>query len=110
MAIRINPNLARTEELVTEILRVALSADNPRVAFLCPAGESEAILGRIRVYISRSRKQLQQKGKRVKQFKLRSTVHPETHGGKRHDCVVLWRQTSEVNQMTEMLEDILSNG
>lgn len=110
MAIRIEPNLANTQELVADLLKLVLSEGNPRVAFLCPAGESAAILGRIRVYISRERKKLMQKGRRVRQFNLRSSVHPETHSGKRHDCIVLWRHTTEVNQLTEILEDILTNG
>lgn len=110
MAVRIaNPPLNNTEQLLERILLVIMQ-DESRALFTCPAGEGEAILQRMRVMISRKRKELQAKGKRVRKFRLRSTIHIETHAGIRYDACVCWRQVSESNVMSEELEGILSNG
>jgi len=110
MAIRIdNPPLDDTNKLLGEILKVVLG-DDSRVMFLVPYGQGENVVARLRVMISRKRNELQRKGKRVKQFRLRDTVHPETHGGKRMDAVVIWRDITTQHQMKEELERMLSNG
>lgn len=109
MAIRIEPKLDNTEELLAQILRVILK-DEQRVAFLCPAGRAAALLARLRVMTSRKRKVMAAKGLKAKQFRTRASVHAETHNGIRHDCIVMWRETNDSTFMSEVFEDLMSNG
>jgi hypothetical protein len=105
MAIRIEaPRLDDTEELLVQILTVVLPGN--RVAFLCPAGSAEAMLSRIRVGISRRRKKLEHDGRPYRRFKLRQSVHKETHEGIRYDCIILWTQQSRVQQFHEIAEGL----
>lgn len=103
------PALDKTETLLEQILLPILKAD-ARVRFLCDAGTGEAVAQRLRVMLSRRRKALEAQGKKVRRFRLHSTIHNETHVGKRFDCVVMWKSVNEIHLMTQELEDILSNG
>ena len=103
------PALNHTETLLEQILLPILTQE-ARVIFLCDADEGEAVAQRIRVMLSRKRKGLEQQGKKVKRFRLHSSIHPETYLGKRYDCVVMWRSVNETHIMTQELEDLLSNG
>jgi len=108
--VRINePALNHTETLLEQILLPILTED-ARVRFLCEAGDGEAVAQRLRVMLSRKRKQLESQKRKVKRFRLHSSIHPETHMGKRWDCVIMWRSINETHMMTETLEDLLSNG
>jgi hypothetical protein len=110
MAIRITTPAADTEKLLEQILLPMQEDPSVRVAFLCDSGMGEAVLQRLRVMISRKRAKLTMKGKSPKKFRLRSTVHTETHAGKRFDCVVCWKQITDVHVMSEQLEGILAHG
>lgn len=103
------PNLYHTETLMTQVLQ-HIQHPGARVAFLCDAGDGDNVIQRIRVMISRKRKELKRRGKKVKEFRLHATVHKETHDGKRHDCIVMWKSVNEIHIMSEELEDMLSNG
>lgn len=110
MAVRIEePNLWHTETLLSQVLAPIIK-DNSRVAFLCDAGTGLAIVQRLRTMVSRKRNSMERKGKRPKRFKLKATIHPETHNGKRFDCVVMWRHVEEFHMLREELEDIISHG
>jgi hypothetical protein len=110
MAIRIEePNVFNTERLMEQVL-VPMIRDGQRVSFLCEPGTGKRIVQRLRVMMSRKRKALLAKQKKVKRFTMRHSIHPETHDGKRHDCVILWQQVGETHFMSEELEDILSHG
>ncbi len=110
MTLRISePNLWNTEVLLGQVL-VPIFGDAGRVAFLCDPGTGKSIVQRMRMMMSRKRKNLRVNGRKVKQFRLHCSVHPETHEGKRHDCVVLWKSISETHLMSEDLEDVLCNG
>lgn len=104
------PALNHTETLLEQILLPILTQDGARVRFLCEAGEGEAVAQRVRVMLSRKRKMLEQQKRKVKRFRLHSSIHSETHEGKRFDCVIMWRSVNETHLMTETLEDLLSNG
>lgn len=107
MAIRIaEPNVYHTEGLLTQILPPLLR-EGERVSFLCEPGTGRLIVARVRVKISRKRGEMEAKGKKPKRFRLGSTIHPETHEGKRYDCVVFWVAIHEHHIMSEMLEDIM---
>ena len=103
------PALDRTESLLEQILLPILK-EHARVRFLCEAGTGEAVTQRLRVMLSRRRKFLEGQGKKVRRFRLHSTIHKETHLGKRYDCVVMWQSVSEIHIMTQELEDLMSNG
>lgn len=110
MACRIDqPELDNTEKLLGQVLPIIL-LDESRALFLCKAGTGEAIVQRLRVMISRKRKELQAKSKRVRRFRLRDSIHQETHNGIRCDAVVLWRDVSDTHHMMQDLEGLLSHG
>lgn len=109
VAIRLSCNINNTSELTLEILKGIIKEDD-RVSFLAPAGMGEVILTRIRTHISRRRSHMKRAGKKMKYFRLKSTVHPETHNGIRYDCVVCFKHVSEIADMSETLEDLLVNG
>lgn len=100
------PNLVDTQALLEQVLPHIVRDE--RVAFTVPAGTALKLLNRMRVMLSRRRKALQRRGKNPKQFILCSSVHPETHDGVRLECVVLWQQITERNQMAELLQDVLA--
>jgi hypothetical protein len=81
-----------------------------RINFLCDAGLGEPILQRMRVKLSRVRKEMIRKGRRVKHFKMHSSVHPHTEGGKRFDSVIVWNSQSETQRTLETLEDLIGHG
>jgi len=108
MAVRIHPELSNTEALLTDILTVIMN--DQRCSFLVPQGGGQLILARVRTMISRKRKRLRSMGKKVKYFMLQASIHPETHDGKRMDCVIIWRQVNTTHMMSEQLEDLLANG
>jgi hypothetical protein len=101
------PSLDKTETLLEQIL-IPILREDARVRFLCPAGEGEAIAQRLRVMLSRSRKKLEQRGKKPRRFRLHSSIHTETHEGKRRDCLIMWQSTSDLHLMTQDLEDVLT--
>lgn len=102
------PALGNTELLLEQMLP-HIVRDGERVAFLVDAGTGGKVIARIRVMIMRKRKSLEARGRKVKRFKLHTTVHPETHGGKRYDCIVAWKSINESHMMSEVLEDILKD-
>lgn len=110
MAVRLsNPPIDNTEKLLETVLKVILM-EQERVIFLVDPGTGEAVVQRLRVMISRKRKDLLRKGKRVKRFKMRDAVYPETHAGRRFDACVIWQDSSERHRMQEDLERMLANG
>jgi stalled ribosome rescue protein Dom34 len=106
---RITPDLDNTQELATQIMALVMTEGN-RVTFLVPPSQGVNIIARVRTKLSRKRRELAARGKRFKRFKLRATVHPHTEAGVRYDSLVFWVERSEFHQMTEELEDLLSNG
>lgn len=104
-----NPRLDHTEKLLEQVL-IPILQQEARVRFLCLPSEGEPIVQRLRVMISRKRKSMESKGKKAKRFRLHSSIHSETHEGKRFDCVVLWKSVSELHVLTEELEDLLQHG
>lgn len=110
MTVRIEePNIYHTETLLGQVL-APLVRDDSRVMFLCDPSTGKDIVQRLRVMISRKRKELGARGKKARRFRLHSSIHPETHGGKRFDCVVMWKSVNDIHRMSEDLEDMLSNG
>lgn len=104
-----DPNLWNTEALLAQVL-TPLIHDGDRILFLCDPGTGEKVVQRLRVMISRKRDALVRRGKKPRLFRLHSTIHSETHEGKRQDAVVLWKTVSEQNLMNQDLEDLLVNG
>lgn len=102
------PALTDTTRLLYQVLEVVLA--DGRVLFLCEAGEAPALLNRLRMALSRQRQKMRDKGKKIQQFQLHSTVHSETHEGKRYDAVVLWRVTSKHQEAEMEMERLLGLG
>lgn len=100
------PKLDKTEKLLEQILLPIVTQD-ARVRFLCPAGEAEAIAQRLRVMLSRKRKALEHAGKKLRRFRLHSSIHRETHDGYRVDCLIMWQSISDNHLMAQDLEDLL---
>lgn len=110
MTVRLTePNIYNTETLLGQVLAPLVREDS-RVMFLCDPSSGPAVVQRLRVMISRKRRELEKRGKNIRRFRLHCSIHPETHDGKRYDCVVMWKSVNEVHLMSEDLEDMLSNG
>lgn len=104
------PVLENTNQLLFQVLKLVLADE--RVAFLCPAGDGEAVIQRLRMQLSRQRQRMRAKGKPIQEFVLCASSHPETHGPNytRHDCVVMWRVRSKVQQAELEMEQLLGMG
>lgn len=103
-----DPALTDTNRLLYQILEIAMKDE--RVLFLCPPGESTALVQRLRMQLSRQRNRMRERGKRIQDFQLHSTVHPETHDGIRHDAIVMWRVVSKHQQAELEMEELLGLG
>ena len=108
MAKRLDSIPDQTKPLVGLLIRETSQPDS-RVSFLVAAGDGKNIMQRVRVFISRGRKRMARAGKKQRLFSLHHTIHPETHNGKRMDCVVIWQTRGLRHEMREHLEDLLAN-
>lgn len=106
MASRVTPNLSNTEDILAKILPPAFAGE--RVSFLVGAGQSFHVMARVRTQISRKRTLLRNRGVKPKLFNLMSSVHPETHNGIRHDCIIIWIEVRESHVLSETLDDLLA--
>lgn len=97
--------LDNTRVLMSRIVPVMKQGE--RVMFLCASSAGEDMVARIRVMMSRARKKLRQKNKKLIHFKLHHSVCPWTEDGKRHDAVFMWTSRSMIHEHSEMLEDLL---
>lgn len=97
---------AKTTPLLVEILRHCKQGE--QVQFLCDPGAGDAVVQRLRVALSRSRKRNEARGKKVDLFTLHDSIYPHTDlQGKRHDCVVMWIHKTEQHRDRELLDDLL---
>lgn len=106
----VNPPIDDTEQLLGLVLGTLLADASGRVLFICPPSQGAAIVQRLRVAISRNRQRLLAKKIRPRRFRLRATIHPETHDGIRCDACVLWLEVSEQNLMLQDLEGLMTHG
>ena len=106
MATWIEQEQTQTTELLLGAVLSHCLADE-RVQFLVPAGCATAVVQRLRVALSRSRKRNQKAGKKTKEFTLRHEVYPYTQSGRRHDCIVMWVERSPYHLHREILTDLL---
>lgn len=106
MVTRVEPDLSDTGKLIAAILPIALQGE--RVAFYVDAGTAGNVLARIRTMLSRHRTNMRNRGRKVKEFMLRSSVHPETVNGSRKDCIIVWTMIHENHMMTELFDDMMS--
>jgi hypothetical protein len=109
MTIRLeNPPLNDTGRLLVEILRVVMQ--DGRVLFLCPTGQSQALINRVRMKLSRERDKARSKarGRGIQEFQLHATVHQETHSGVRFDAIVMWLVRSRYQTVLLEVEKMLA--
>lgn len=109
MAIRVEPDIADTDDIIAKVLVVVLGGDGTnRVSFLVPAGTGENVCARVRTAISRLRKRLSERKRNPKRFILHSSIHPETHEGRRMDCIVMWKHHSDSTILLEAAEELMA--
>lgn len=97
-----------TKALMAEIMPHVKAGE--RVMFLVTAGDGQPMVQRIRVMMSRARKKLRRRGKKMVHFTLHHSVHPHTENGIRHDAIILWSSRSESHEVNELLEEIFLDG
>lgn len=97
--------IQKTVELLGQVLYACKQGD--RVQFLVDAGAGPAVVQRMRVALSRSRKRNESKGKKIDEFTLHHSVYPYTQQGKRHDCIVMWIEKNRHHHMRELLDDLV---
>lgn len=96
----------KTTPLLVEILSHCKNGE--QVQFLCDPGAGEAVVQRLRVALSRSRKRNEQRGKKIDVFTMHDSIYPYTdEHGKRHDCVVMWTRKTEQHRDRELLDDLM---
>lgn len=107
MTVRISEEHTRkTTPLLVEILRHTKLGE--QVQFLCDPGAGEAVVQRLRVALSRSRKRNEAAGRKLDLFTMHDSIYPYTDlNGKRHDCVVMWTSKTEQHRDRELLDDLL---
>ena len=96
----------KTTPLLIEVLRHCKEGN--QVQFLTDPGVGNAVVQRLRVALSRSRKRNAAKGKKLDLFTMHDSVYPYTDlSGKRHDCVVIFTNKTEQHRNLEMLDDLM---
>ena len=109
MTLRLNDvPIHDTDQLVQAVLRPAKAGQ--RVMILVESGTANKVMARIRVKVSRKRKELKRKKRPIAHFRIHNTTHPHTEGGKRYDALVIWVSRSESDEINELLEDTLRHG
>lgn len=99
------PVVEKTTHLLAEILIRCKAGE--RVQFLASAGTGEAVVQRLRVALSRSRKRNEARGRRIEEFTLRHQIYSYTHSGIRHDAIVMWIEKHQHHVAREILDDLL---
>lgn len=106
MTVRIeNAESMGTSALLVEVLTLCKQGES--VQFLVSAGLGGAVVQRLRVTLSRSRKRNQARGRRVDEFTMHHSIYPYTSQGKRHDCVVIWTKKYLLHKAREILDDTI---
>lgn len=96
----------KTAPLLIEVLSHCKAGE--QVQFLTGPGVGKAVVQRLRVMLSRSRKRNLAKGKKVDEFTLHDSIYPFTsESGSRHDCVVMWTAKTELHEQRELLDDLM---
>lgn len=96
----------KTTPLLIEVLRHCKNGN--QVQFLTDPGMGDAVVQRLRVALSRSRKRNVGNGKKVDLFTMHDSVYPYTdRAGKRHDCVVIYTSKTEQHRNLELLDDLM---
>lgn len=96
---------SNTKDLLRAIL-IATKVTGAQHKFVCPRGQSKAILDRVRMMLSRQRKKMEASGRSIKQFRLMSQVHPLINTDK--ELVILWQHQAAHNQLDELIIRALS--
>lgn len=97
---------SNTRDLLREIL-IATQPTGAQFKFVCPRGSSEAIMSRVRMMLSRTRKQMEVKNIRFKQFRLMSQCVPLVNTAK--ELVIVWQSQSSANQLDSIILGTLAD-
>jgi hypothetical protein len=91
---------------LVEILRHCKAGE--QVQFLTDPGSGEAVVQRLRVALSRSRKRNEAAGRKIDMFTMHDSIYPYTdRSGKRHECVTIWTVKTEQHRDRELLDDLM---
>jgi hypothetical protein len=106
--IKIDATGLTTELLLIEMLQAFRSGN--RLSFLVPPNDGPAIVQRIRMRLARLRKQMDEKGKPRRYFRLTARFFPYTNSqGNRLQCVVLQEIRTKHHELTESIERMLTH-
>lgn len=96
----------KTAELLSNVLYICQQGQ--RVQFLVDSGVGPAVVQRMRVALSRSRKRNESRGRKISEFTLCHEIYPYTDSsGKRHDAIVMWTEKTRRHVIREMLDDLV---
>lgn len=105
--------IEEAESLTTRDLLAAIYTstvvESKSSKFLCARGTGKAIMARVRMELTRSRKRMERRGRRYTRFTLTQDVIPWTDSsGKTHDCVILNAVRNETHEKLELLDDLIA--
>lgn len=104
--VRIDATGFTTEQLLIEMLTAF--RDGNRLLFLVPPNEGPAVVQRIRMRLSRLRKQMDEKGRPRRHFRITARFFPYTNSqGNRLQCVVLQEIRTKRHELTESIERMI---
>jgi len=103
------PTFEVTSETSTEVLLKTILV-NTRVngtvfTFVCPRGESEPILNRVRMMLSRKRKKMDSQNLPFKHFRLNAKVTKLM--SPRVEMVQCWQSQSSQSRINEAVDDLI---
>lgn len=104
-----NPCELSTRELLAEIIRHTVLEDN-ELRFFVPRGEGRAMMQRVRMELSRSRKRNERKGRKNLRFTINQSIYPWTdhQTGERRDRVLVNSTRTQTHEQLELLDDLIA--
>lgn len=104
-----NPCELSTRELLAEIIRHTV-LEEQELRFFVPRGEGRALMQRVRMELSRSRKRNERKGRKNLRFTINQSIYPWTdhQTGERRDRVLVNSTRTQTHEQLELLDDLIA--
>lgn len=97
-----------TRDLLAKIYTSTMVESQP-CKFLCARGTGRSIMARVRMELTRTRKRMEQRGRRYTRFTLTQAIIPWTDGkGITHDCVILGATRTQQHENLELMDDLIA--
>lgn len=106
MIVGVKADINNTAETLSEILEIFKTGN--QASFVCPAGTATSIINRLKIMLSRARKETKNRGLPLEHFTM-SVVSVTNHHditGRRRECVIL---AKVVTRRHELRNRILHN-